>query len=373
MPALDIQSGVKMAVFLAGLLAVISLISGIRIIQRSRELSFFRMRRDRMVQGWRRIFAAIIFGILAWSLNSFAEPIAYSFYTPSPTPTATPTITLTPTVSLTPSITLSPTITETPSESNTPTVSPTPHIPLAIEGKFTGTLTPPADAVFSAIDFSNIGLDGLNRAIEPTDTFTNPVGSMFAAFSYNGLIDGIQWTAIWYRQNELVSFETKPWDGGTGGYGFSEWHPNAAEWLPGEYQVQLFLGYDWYQVDFFNVIGNPPPPTPTSTPTQSATPPPSATPSPTSTRTPTLTPSRTQPPTSTPTRTPLPGTVIPSDTPIPTITKQPPATPITPSATITRRPIATPITPTVTITRWPSPTPTLTLWLTQTPSRTPVP
>ena len=211
-----------------------------------------------MVQGWRRIFAAIVLGLMAWMLNSFAEPLAYSFYTPSPTPTASPTITLTPTVSLTPSITLSPTITETPSESETPTVSPTPHIPLAIEGKFTGTLTPPADAIFSAIDFSNIGLDGLNRAIDPTDTFTNPVGSMFAAFSYNGLANGIQWTALWYRQNELVSFETKPWDGGTGGYGYSEWHPKAEEWLPGEYQVQLFLGYDWYQVDFFDVIGNPP-------------------------------------------------------------------------------------------------------------------
>ena len=81
MPALDIQSGVKMAVFLAGLLAAISLISGIRVIQNSRNLSFFRMRRDRMVQGWRRIFAAVILGIIAWSLNQYAEPITYSFYT----------------------------------------------------------------------------------------------------------------------------------------------------------------------------------------------------------------------------------------------------------------------------------------------------
>ena len=373
MPALDIQSGVKMAVFLAGLLAAISLISGIRVIQRSRNLSFFRMRRDQMVQGWRRIFGAIILGIVAFSLNQYAEPIAYSFYTPSPTPTSTSTITLTPTVSLTPSITLSPTITETPSESNTPTVSPTPHIPLAIEGKFTGTLTPPVDALFSSIDFSNIGLDGLNRAIDPTDTFTNPVGSMFAAFSYNGLADGIQWTALWYRQDELVSFETKPWDGGTGGYGFSEWHPNAAEWLPGEYQVQLFLGYDWYQVDFFDVIGNPPPPTPTLSPTATETALPSQTPTRTPTPTPTLTPTRTQPPTATRTSTPIPGTVLPTDTPTPTLTKPPTATPITPTATITRRPLATPITPTVTITRWPTPTPTFAPGLTQTPSLTPVP
>ncbi|MFC1996920.1 hypothetical protein ACFLXI_04850 [Chloroflexota bacterium] len=360
MPALDIQSGVRMAVFLMALLALISLVSGIRLIFKSRELSFFRMRRDRMVQGWRRIFAAIILGLVAWVLNSYAEPLAYSFYTPSLTPTASPTITLTSTVSLTPSITLSPTITETPSETDTPTITPTPHIPLAIEGQFTGTLTPPAEAVFSSIDFSNIGLDGLNRALEPTNTFTNPVGSMFAAFSYNGLADGIQWTAIWYRQNELVNFETKPWDGGTGGYGYSEWHPKAEEWLPGEYQVQLFLGFDWYQVDFFNIIGNPPPPTSTSTPTLTRTLPPSDTPSPTSKPTQTRTPSITPLPSSTPTRTPLPGTVVPTSTPIPTLTRRPQATPITPTATITRHPTATPLTPTVTFTRWPSETPSLT-------------
>lgn len=357
MPALDIQSGVTMAVFLAAIIAIISLISGFRLLWKSRDLQFFRMRRDRQVQGWRLIFVAAILGLLAWALNSFAEPVAYSFFQPSQTPTISPTVTLTPTVSLTPSITLSPTITETPAESNTPTITPTPHIPLAIEGKFTGTLTPPADAIFSAIEFSNLGLDGLNRAIEPTDTFTNPVGSMFAAFSYNGLSDGIQWTALWYRQDELVSFETKPWDGGTGGYGFSEWHPKAEEWLPGEYQVQLFLGFDWYQVDFFTIIGNPPPSTATFTPTPSRTLAPTQTPTRTLSPTLTLTPSKTLTPSSTPTSTLLPGTQQPTSTPIPTLTRRSTATPITPTVTITRWPTPiTTITPTPTITRWPTPT-----------------
>ena len=377
MPALDIRSGVQMAVLLAALIAVISLISGIRLLWNSRDLRFFRMRRDRQVQGWRRIFVSLILGVAAWLIFSYAEPVAYSFYAPSPTPTITPSITPTPTISLTPSITLSPTITETPSESLTPTITPTPHIPLAIEGKFTGTLTPPGEAVFSLIEFSNVGLDGLNRAIEPTDTFTNPVGSMFAAFSYNGLADGIQWTALWYRQDELVNFETKPWDGGTGGYGYSEWHPNAEEWLPGEYQVQIFLGFDWYQVNFFTVLGTPPPSTATFTPTPSQTLPPTATPTLTLTATPTLTPSRTPIPSATRTPTSLPGTVQPTNTPIPTITRLPIATPITPTPTITRQPTATPITPTPTVTRWPTPvrtdtpTPTLTRW--PTPTRTPTP
>lgn len=180
---------------------------------------------------------------------------------------------------------------------------------------------------------------------------------MFAAFSYNELADGIQWTALWYRQDELVSFETKPWDGGTGGYGFSEWHPKAEEWLPGEYQVQLFLGFDWYQVDFFTIIGNPPPSTATFTPTPSMTLAPTRTPTLTLSPTITLTPSNTPTPSKTPTQTPLPGTVQPTSTSIPTITRQPTATPVTPTVTITRWP--TPInsiTPTPTLTRWPTPT-----------------
>lgn len=377
MPALDIRSGVQMAVILAALIAVVSLISGVRVIMQSRDMRFFRMRRERMISGYRRIFAALLLGILAWAMHSYAEPVAYSFYKPSPTPTITPSITPTPTISLTPSITLSPTITETPAESNTPTITPTPHIPLAIEGKFTGTLTPPAEAVFSQIEFSNLGLDGLNRGIDSTDTFTNPVGSMYAAFSYNGLADGIQWTALWYRQDELVNFETKPWDGGTGGYGYSDWHPKAEEWLPGEYQVQLFLGFDWFQVNFFTVLGNPPPSTATFTPTPSMTPAPTKPPTPTGTPTPSLTPSRTPIPSATPTPTNLPGTLQPTGTPLPTMTRRPVATPITPTVTITRHPTATPVTPTITPTRWPTPettdtpTPTLTRW--PTPTRTPTP
>ena len=349
MPSLDIRTGVQVAALISAFIAVVSLVSGIHLILKSRNLQFFKMRHDRMVTGYRRVFTAIVLGLFTWLVSTYAEPVAYTFIEPSPTATITPSITLTPTITLTPSITLTPTNTNTPSESYTPTVTPTPHIPLAIAGKFTGTLTPPAEAVFSIIEFSNIGLDGLNRPLDPTTTFTNPVGSMYAAFSYNGLLDGIQWTALWYRQNELVSFETKPWDGGTGGYGFTDWHPKAEEWLPGEYQVQVFLGYDWYQVNFFTVYGNPPAPTPTLSPTPKASATPSGTPTPTATPGPSATP--TLPPgTQKPTRTPYP-----TRTPVPTWTLGPT---ITPSPTITRHPTATPLTPTVTNTRWPTKTPT---------------
>ena len=72
MPAIDIRSGVQVAVFLAALIAILSLISGIRVIVQSRDLRFFRMRRERMISGYRRIFAAILLGLLAWAVASFA-------------------------------------------------------------------------------------------------------------------------------------------------------------------------------------------------------------------------------------------------------------------------------------------------------------
>lgn len=386
--SLDIQSGVQMAVFLAALIAVLSLISGIRGIYQGQKLQFFRMRRERMVAGWRRIFLALFLGLVSFLLYRYAEPVTYSFYEPSPTPTLTPSITLTPSVTQTPSPTLSPTITDTPSETNTPTITPTPRIPLPLEGQFEGELTPPAGAVFSQFEFTSLGLDALNRPLEPTNVFTNPVGSMYAAFSYDGMVNGLQWTALWYRENDLVNYETVVWDGDTGGYGFTEWQPRAEEWLPGEYQVQIFVGYDWYQVGFFSVVGDPPTPTVTITPSPTVTPTPSDTPTPTVTSTPTPTPTSTQTPTSTstpsrtpsltptPSETPDVGTVYPTDTPTATETKKPTATktPVTP--TKTRWPTATRVTPSPTITRWPTatrvtPSPTITKWLTHTNTPTP--
>lgn len=350
---LDIRTGVQATVIITGIIAIILMISGIRQIVRSRTIKFFRMRRDRMLRGWRFILIAIFLVVFGLLVNSYAEPIAYSIYTPSQTPTLSPTVSVTPTISLTPTISETPTITETPSESYTPTISPTPHVPVAIEARFEGTLTPPADAVFSELEFSAAGVDALYRPIEPSDVFTNPISAMYAVFSYDSMVDGIQWTALWYRNGELVNYETQPWDGGTGGLGYSEWIPDAEEWHPGEYEVQLFLGTDWVQVGRFSVIGA----AVTSTPTLSPTP--SITPSPTRTSSPTVGPSPTPTPSNTPPEPTASDTLRPTWTlPPPTLTwtSYPTATPITPTPTLTRRPTATPITPTPVFTRWPTAT-----------------
>lgn len=359
--SLDIHTAVQAAIILSIAGILLSVWGGVRSIRKARTLKFFRMRRDRMVYGWRLFIFAFFLVFLTLFLRSYAEPIAYSFFPPSPTVTFTPTITVTPTITLTPSITLTPTITLTPAESPTPTITPTPRIPLAIESRFESTTTPNPGAIFSDLVFTEEieVVEGGYQPLNPGTLFENPVGHVYALFSYDGMIDGSQWTALWYRNGELVNFETQPWDGGTGGFGYTDWDPDPSGWQPGEYEVQIFVGLDWKVSGRFTVEGEAPTPLPSSTPTLTGTPTNTATatrtPTPSRTPTPTVTRTPTEGPSPTPTR-----TLTPTRTPTPTVTntKVPPIPTITPTPTITRWPTALPPTLTPTITRLPSPTAT---------------
>lgn len=172
-------------------------------------------------------------------------------------------------------------------------------MPTEILGEFERTITPNPDALFSFIQFARELGDDL-QPIEPSTEFDNPIDKIFGAFSYNNMSDGVQWSALWYRQGELVYYETKPWDGGTGGYGYTDWDPGSNEWLPGTYEVQIFVGDAWKSSGFFTVSGTPP--TPSTTPSPTISPTPSNTP----TKTRTITPTQTKWPTSTVTETNTP-------------------------------------------------------------------
>ena len=297
--ALDINAGIQTALILSAVAFILSLIFGIRQLLIGRKIQFFRMRHRHISRGWRLILFAIIWGTVGILLYFYGEPVAYHFLPPSPTLRPSQTPSLTPTISQTPTITLTPTITSTPSESFTPTITPTPHMPLAVEAQFEGNLTPPAESVFSPLEFTNEGIDALYRPIRPDTVFTNPVGHMYAVFSYDKMENEVQWTALWYQNGKLVHYETSPWEGGSGGIGYTDWEPDAEKWLPGDYEVQIFVGDQWKKVGFFTVEGEPLTSTPTSTPTITPSPRPSETNTPTPTPTETPTPSRTQAPTST--------------------------------------------------------------------------
>jgi len=141
-----------------------------------------------------------------------------------------------------------------------------------------------------------------------------------------------QWTALWFRDGELVCFESFPWNGGSGGFGFTECTLPPSEWLPGEYEVQIFVGETWKVSGYFTVTGTPP----TSTPTLTTVP--------TNTSEPIESPTATTTPTSA-------VATVPSRTVLPTLSPQ--ASTFTP--TVTRTPVPTPF---VTISPTIQPTPT---------------
>lgn len=310
---LDIQTGVITAVIVILAIALLAVWAGIAAIRAGSRLMYFRKRRDRVVRGWRLIFTGVLLGALALITQRFAEPVAYRFFPPSPTPTLTPTITVTPTITETPTITLTPTIT------NTPSITDTPSMPIALETNFESTITPNPTVIFSPISFgTSINKD--YQLDDPGVEFANPIPKLYALFSYDGMTPGAQWSALWYRAGELVCYESLPWNGGTGGFGYSECEAPIDGWQPGEYEVQIFIGTLWKQSGRFLVTGEAPTLMPTASPTSTVT------------LTNTIGPS--------PTRTPVPPTVTPTASLTPTVTLTPTAS-NTPVPTSTMRPTRT--------------------------------
>jgi hypothetical protein len=272
MPPVDLQAGTIALVLLLVLFAILSIRNGIRTIQAARRMTFYHLRRQREASGWRRLGLAVLLLLGGVALPIYGLPVAYQYFPPSPTPSLTPTITAIPSTTLSPTITLSPTLTDTPVESATPTASSTPHIPAPIQALFQSTVTPNPDVVFSPLEFTISG--GNYPPVRPSTVFQNPVGHMYGIFTYDGMFPGVQWTALWLREGELVSYESYPWNGGTGGAYFTEWNPPADQWRPGIYTVQLFVGQEFVVSGRFLVEGSPPTALPslTSSPTSAATP-----------------------------------------------------------------------------------------------------
>ncbi len=264
--SIDIKAGVIAATILTLIFFLISVSSGIQTVLQGRKVKFFQIRRTQTMRGWRLIILGVLWVVFGSLVFFFGEPIAYRYITPSPTMPMTLTPSITATITSTPTITETPTITLTPAESYTPEPSETPHIPLAVEDLFEGRLTPPPEAAFSPLVFTNIGLDEDYNPIGPGIQFSNPVGHLYAVFSYAQLEDDVQWSALWYLGDNLIHYESLPWNGGSGGIGYTDWNPASELWEPGEYFIHIFLGTDFQISGSFTVTGDPLTPTATDTP-----------------------------------------------------------------------------------------------------------
>lgn len=292
--SLDVASFVATATFVAVFFGLYSLWRGRIAIRQSAVLPYHRLRQQRLLHGWQIVvWGLVFFAVAAW-LQFNGRAAAFSIFPVTPTPVPTQTPTLPPTPSETSTITLTPSETATLQFTYTPSPTTIPTLPSSISALFTSQVTPNPNAVFSPLTFAR----GINLetylAINAGVSFANPVSGIYAIFSYDGMLPDVQWTAVWYRGSELLHYETKPWDGATGGYGFTEWIPNAEDWLPGIYQVQIFVGSDVKVVGEFEVTGAPATSSPTPTPSRTSTP----TPSRTATRT--ITATHTRFPTATP-------------------------------------------------------------------------
>ena len=223
---------------------------GWRSLSGSRGLRFHNLRRDRLRRGWSWIVAGIALLLAGVVTGTVGRSVGHRAFPP------TPTITLSPTVTRTPTLTRTPTVTLTPRETLTPTPTSLPVLPQPIAILVRETITPPAGAAFSPIVVAS-RLDEFNRPLDGASQWTNPPARLFGAFTYDQLQDGVRWTGLWRLGDQVVCEpDTQIWDGGTGGYGYTECEPLDG-WKLGTYEIQLFLGDQWRASSTFEVVGEP--------------------------------------------------------------------------------------------------------------------
>jgi uncharacterized membrane protein HdeD (DUF308 family) len=94
---MSINTGVTIVLGLFILLALLAARAGIRSIQSSRAVVFYRTRRARMVTGWQWLGASFVLALVAGAVAIFGQPVANRMLSPVPESPVVPTSTLLPT------------------------------------------------------------------------------------------------------------------------------------------------------------------------------------------------------------------------------------------------------------------------------------
>jgi hypothetical protein len=264
--------------FLLAAAALFFFIAGVRALRLGSRTIYFRHRRQRVLAGWWMTGASLLLATVAVLIFRARTPA----FVPEP---VTPTLVITSTrLAVTPSRTFTPSPSPSPALTSTASATATPHLPLSLEIMVVSSVTPQAEVTIEDIRFSETLPGGF--PVGNRFEWLNPLKRMYASFAYTHMNYGVQFTALWFRNGELVYYESSPWKSGGHGRSASEWEPAPHEWHPGVYEVQFFVGTEWKATGRFTLKGDPP--TPTFTPTASTT----WTPSPLPSETPSATPTK---------------------------------------------------------------------------------
>jgi hypothetical protein len=161
------------------------------------------------------------------SLPSATPTLEPPTFTPSPVPpTATPTHTSVPP-------------TATPTETLTP-APPTPTPTSLADAARIPTPAPrtpaPPGARMGPIQFATDITDDI-QAINPDTLFSRNTETIYAVYPYSGMEDGLDFTALWYRNGVELVREEREWDFGDKAYSYSFLMPPGV----GLYKLELLV------------------------------------------------------------------------------------------------------------------------------------
>jgi hypothetical protein len=158
-------------------------------------------------------------------------------------PAATPTLVATDT----------PTPQPTATEPFIPTSTPMATLPVTFTVPLSLAVPPPADA---QIEFWTLaqGADQNNHPVGATSQFPAGIERIYLFFRYDGLLNNIPWTTIWYKDGEYLSGGTDLWESQRPAGERYIFLGSLNGYAEGEYEVQVWLG-DRLQIRaFFSVL-----------------------------------------------------------------------------------------------------------------------
>ncbi len=120
-------------------------------------------------------------------------------------------------------------------------------------GSFVGTLAElPAeynqyDSQAELTDKTQLGSIAFSRevndtyeAVRPARIFETGFYTIYATFTYDGMVDGLEWAWVWHHNGQAVSGGTQLWNYGPDGPGYVYYGPEEG-FQPGQYTLEIWV------------------------------------------------------------------------------------------------------------------------------------